>query len=54
LERTNFETSIRLAISIGGDSDTVTSITGAISEAFYKDIPEEIKKNIIKLLQMIY
>ena len=50
LESQNFENSIRLAISIGGDSDTIASITGAISEAYYKDIPEEIKKTVIKLL----
>lgn len=50
LESQNFENSIRLAVSIGGDSDTIASITGAISEGFYKEIPEEIKKNVIKLL----
>jgi ADP-ribosyl-[dinitrogen reductase] hydrolase len=50
LESHSFENAIRLAVSIGGDSDTIASITGAISEAFYKDIPEEIKKTVIKLL----
>jgi ADP-ribosyl-[dinitrogen reductase] hydrolase len=50
LESQSFENAIRLAVSIGGDSDTIASITGAIAEAFYKDIPEEIKKNVIKLL----
>jgi ADP-ribosylglycohydrolase len=50
LESQNFENAIRIAVSIGGDSDTVASITGAISEAFYKDVPEEIKKTVIKLL----
>lgn len=50
LESTNFENAIRLAVSIGGDSDTIASITGAISEAFYKEIPKEIKENVIKLL----
>ena len=50
LESQNFENAIRLAVSIGGDSDTIASITGAISEAFYKDIPKEIKENVIKLL----
>jgi ADP-ribosylglycohydrolase len=50
LESQNFENAIRLAVSIGGDSDTIASITGAISEAFYKVIPEEIKNSVIKLL----
>ena len=42
LESENFEDAIRIAISIGGDSDTIASMTGAISEAYYKSIPEEI------------
>ena len=35
LESTDFETAIRLAISLGGDSDTLACITGGIAEAFY-------------------
>jgi ADP-ribosylglycohydrolase len=50
LESQNFENAIRIAVSIGGDSDTIASIAGAIAEAYYKDIPEEVKKNVIKLL----
>lgn len=42
LESENFEDAIRNAISIGGDSDTIASMTGAISEAYYTDIPKEI------------
>lgn len=41
LESTSFEDAIRLAVSIGGDSDTIGAITGSIAEAFYKDIPKE-------------
>ncbi|MFZ1250087.1 MAG: ADP-ribosylglycohydrolase family protein [Candidatus Microsaccharimonas sp.] len=37
LESINFEDSIRNAISIGGDSDTLAAITGSIAEAFYDD-----------------
>jgi ADP-ribosylglycohydrolase len=40
----NFEDAIRKAIYIGGDTDTVACIAGAISEAFYKRIPNEIKQ----------
>jgi ADP-ribosylglycohydrolase len=42
LESTDFENAIRLAVSIGGDSDTIACITGGIAEAFYKTIPEYI------------
>ena len=40
-ESENFEDAIRNAISIGGDSDTIGAITGAVAEAYY-GIPEEI------------
>ncbi len=45
LESNDFEDSIRKAISIGGDSDTIACMVGAISEQYYK-IPSEIKKDI--------
>ena len=35
LESESFEDAIRLAISIGGDSDTIGAITGSVAEAFY-------------------
>lgn len=41
LESTNFENAIRLAISIGGDSDTIACITGGIAAAYFKNIPQE-------------
>ncbi|MDR2962457.1 MAG: ADP-ribosylglycohydrolase family protein [Bacteroidales bacterium] len=41
LESSDFESAIRLAVSIGGDSDTIAAITGSIAEAFY-GIPEHI------------
>lgn len=34
-EATSFENAIRLAISLGGDSDTLAAITGSIAEAYY-------------------
>ncbi len=40
LDSTGFEDAIRLAISLGGDSDTLTCITCSIAEACY-GIPEE-------------
>ena len=42
LDSWDFESAIRLAVSLGGDSDTLACITGGISEAFYKEIPEHI------------
>lgn len=41
LESEDFEDSIRTAISIGGDSDTIACMTGSIAEAFYKEIPTD-------------
>lgn len=49
LESTDFEDAIRNAISIGGDSDTIAAITGAIAEAYY-GIPTEIRKHALTFL----
>ena len=46
LEATDFEGAIRNAISIGGDSDTIACITGAISEAFYQGIPDFVREEV--------
>lgn len=35
LESINFEDAVRTAVSLGGDSDTLTAITGSIAEAYY-------------------
>ena len=50
LESTDFENAIRLAISIGGDSDTIACIAGGIAQAYYKTIPENIIDNVINAL----
>lgn len=42
LDSTSYEHAVRLAISLGGDADTQAAIAGAIAQAFYKKIPEEI------------
>ncbi len=42
LESEDYEDAVRLAISIGGDSDTIACIAGGIAAAYYKRIPEEI------------
>jgi ADP-ribosyl-[dinitrogen reductase] hydrolase len=38
LESTDYEDAIRLAISLGGDSDTLACITGGIASAFYGEL----------------
>lgn len=48
-ESTDFEDAIRNAISIGGDSDTIAAMTGAIAEAYY-GIPENIKSKALSYL----
>lgn len=40
LESTDFEDALRIAVSLGGDSDTLACITGGIAEAFYGTLPE--------------
>ena len=39
LDSTDYESAIRIAVSLGGDSDTLACITGGIAEAYYGDIP---------------
>ena len=48
-ESISFEDAIRNAISIGGDSDTVAAITGAVAEAYY-GISEELKETTLSYL----
>jgi ADP-ribosylglycohydrolase len=50
LESTDFENAIRLAISLGGDSDTIACITGGIAEAFYGEIPDYIVEGSLNIL----
>jgi len=50
LESTDFEHSIRLAISLGGDSDTLACITGSIAEAFYGGVPGWIAEKSLNIL----
>lgn len=48
-ESTGFEDAIRNAISIGGDSDTIAAISGAMAEAYY-GIPDELRKHALTFL----
>lgn len=46
-ESESFEDAIRLGISLGGDSDTLTCITGSVAEAFYGGVPPEIEREAL-------
>lgn len=48
-ESTDFEDAIRNAISIGGDSDTIAAITGAIAEEYY-GIPIRLQQTALSFL----
>ena len=48
-ESESFEDAIRNAISIGGDSDTLAAITGAVAEAYY-GIREDLKETALSYL----
>lgn len=42
LESTDWENAVRLAVSLGGDCDTLASIAGAIAAAIYGGVPQGI------------
>ena len=49
LESESFEDAIRNAVSIGGDSDTIACMTGAIAEAYY-GMPQHFKEQAMGIL----
>ena len=56
-ESNSFEDAIRNAISIGGDSDTLAAITGAVAEAYYgmtdREVLDATKRLDPALLKML-
>lgn len=48
LQTNDYESCIRLAISSGGDTDTVACMAGGIAAAFYVVIPQQIKEETLK------
>jgi ADP-ribosylglycohydrolase len=50
LESSDYESTIRNAISLGGDADTMAAIAGSIAEAFYGGVPKEIENEAWKYL----
>lgn len=57
LEGESFEDVIRIAVSLGGDCDTLTCIAGSIAEGFYgvpKDLKQECRNRLpAKLLKVL-
>ena len=49
LESDCYESAIRIAISLGGDSDTIAAITGGIAEAYY-GVPQEMVECALGML----
>lgn len=49
IEADSFEDTIRTAVSLGGDSDTIAAIAGSIAEAYY-GVPESIKTAALEYL----
>ena len=45
LDSRDFEDAVRIAVSLGGDSDTLACITGGIAEAYYGLIPDYIAQD---------
>ena len=43
LEAEDYEEAVRLAVSLGGDADTIACIAGGIAEAYFHIIPEPIR-----------
>lgn len=50
LESNDYEHAVRLAVSLGGDADTMGAITGSIAEAYYQKIPDCIRQEVMRRL----
>ena len=50
LEAADYEEAVRLAVSLGGDADTMACIAGGIAEAYFHTIPEPIRTRGERLL----
>lgn len=50
LDADSWEDTIRNAVSLGGDSDTLACIAGGIAEAFYRKIPQQVRARVEQTL----
>jgi ADP-ribosylglycohydrolase len=49
-ESTGFEDAVRKAVSLGGDADTLASITGGVAEAYYGGLPADVESRTLAAL----
>jgi ADP-ribosylglycohydrolase len=49
LDSTDYESAVRLAVSLGGDADTLACIAGGIAQAYY-GVPAEIRASAVQEL----
>ncbi len=50
LESADYEQAVRLAVSLGGDCDTLACIAGAIAHAYYGEVPPAIREEALTRL----
>jgi ADP-ribosylglycohydrolase len=51
LDSDDVESAIRLAVSLGGDADTLACMAGAVAQAFYKEVPPAIVAEVEQRLR---
>lgn len=49
-DSTDYESAIRLTVSLGGDADTMGAITGSVAAAYYGKIPAKVTDFVMQLL----
>ena len=49
-ESKSYEDALRNAVSVGGDSDTIATITGGIAGAYYGGVPFELRRRALEML----
>lgn len=50
LDSTDYESAVRLAISLGGDADTLACIAGGVAQAYYGGVPAKIREEALARL----
>ena len=50
IKTTDFEQAVRLAVSLGGDADTLAAIAGSVAEARFGGVPSPIAEDVVSRL----
>ncbi len=50
LDSDSWEDAVRNAVSLGGDSDTLACMAGAVAEAFYGGVPTAVRRTALRFL----